>query len=357
MGPIKFPLVVFMIMLSIGLFAHVQTIPALLSISGRDSWLAIIATVVPVILWIFFLGKLIKLSAIISVSEWKENLSPLRYYLLVGPFVLYLLLSAYVTSKDITIWSHISYIPDISYTIIVIVFLFICFIGTQSGTQSLAILSGVLLPLVVALGIFVMTANIKNKNYELLFPMLEDGYMPILNGFIYTMLPLVELFILLIFPHVDKQSITIKKLFLIGGIILGLMLGPTMGAITEFGPTQASQYRYPAFEQWRILTIGNYFSHVDFFAIYQWLAGGVLRTSLYVLLASHLLTRKKQKKYTVFFSYSVLIIGCLYRIDQQTFYELVYTIFMPISLLVLTIQLIILFIFLTIQNHKKKLGG
>jgi hypothetical protein len=190
MGPIKFPLVVFMIMLSIGLFAHVQTIPALLSISGRDSWLAIIATVVPVILWIFFLGKLIKLSAIISVSEWKENLSPLRYYLLVGPFVLYLLLSAYVTSKDITIWSHISYIPDISYTVIVIVFLFICFIGTQSGTQSLAILSGVLLPLVVALGIFVMTANIKNKNYELLFPMLEDGYMPILNGFIYTMLPL-----------------------------------------------------------------------------------------------------------------------------------------------------------------------
>jgi heme exporter protein D len=165
----------------------------------------------------------------------------------------------------------------------------------------------------------------------------------------------VELFILLIFPHVDKQSITIKKLFLIGGIILGLMLGPTMGAITEFGPTQASQYRYPAFEQWRILTIGNYFSHVDFFAIYQWLAGGVLRTSLYVLLASHLLTRKKQKKYTVFFSYSVLIIGCLYRIDQQTFYELVYTIFMPISLLVLTIQLTILFIFLTIQNHKKKL--
>ncbi|KKI93069.1 hypothetical protein WQ54_06065 [Bacillus sp. SA1-12] len=355
MGPIKFLLLVFMIMLAIGLFAHVQTIPALLSVSGRDSWITIIVTVLPMILWLFILGKLVKLSGKISVTDWKENLSPFRYYLLVGPFVLYLIFSAFITSKDIVIWSHISYIPDIKYEIIVIVFLFICYLGTKSGTQSLAILSGILLPLVVVLGIFVMTVNVKNKQYELLFPIFEDGYMPILNGLIYTMLPLVELFIIMIIPHVDNKTMTTKKIFLIGGIIVGLMLGPTIGAITEFGPDQASIYRYPAFEQWRILTIGNYFSHVDFFAIYQWLAGGVLRTSLYVLIASYLLTRKKQKKYTVISIYLVLMIGCFYRIDQHTFYEFVYTFFMPASLLVLTIQLAILFVFLTLQNHKKKL--
>ncbi|MCM3161613.1 endospore germination permease [Metabacillus litoralis] len=355
MEPIKFPLLVYMVMLTTGLFAHVQAIPALLSVSGRDAWLTIISTALPMVLWLLLLRKLLKLIEIVSVTEWKQSLSAIRYYLLVGPFIVYLLLMAYVTTKDIVIWSHISYIPDINYAVIVIVFLFLCFIGTQSGIQSLAVLSGVLLPFVVVLGFFVMAANTKKKDYELLLPILENGYSPVLDGIIYSLLPLIELFIILFVPYVNKQKITLGKLFIIGGIILGLMMGPTIGAITEFGPMQASEFRYPAFEQWRILTIGNYFSHVDFFAIYQWLSGGVLRTSLYVLLASQLIARKGKNQYSVLICYLFLIALCLYRIDQQTFYEMLYVYFMPISLGVLILQLLILCAYLIIQSRKKQL--
>ena len=354
MGPIKFPLLVFMLMLTIGLFAHVQTIPALLSVTGRDAWLTIIITVLPMVIWLLALSKILKLTEKVNVKEWKRTLSPVKYYLLVSPFIVYLFLSAYITTKDIVMWSHISYIPDINYGIVVIAFLFLCFIGTRAGIQSLAILSGILLPLVSALGFFVMTANVKEKDYEQLLPIIEHGWTPVVQGLVYTFLPVMELFILIIIPCIDKQKIGKGKLFIVGGIIIGLMLGPTIGAIAEFGPLQASEFRYPAFEQWRILTIGNYFSHVDFFAIYQWLSGGVLRTSLYILLASQLLVKKEKGKYSIFICYLLLVIFCLYRIDQKTFYELLYLYFMPIALLILIIHITILFVYLHIKNRKKK---
>lgn len=355
MGPIKFPLLVFMLMLTIGLFAHVQTIPALLSVTGRDAWLTIIITIVPTVIWLFGLSKLLKLMEKTSVTEWKRTLSPVKYYLLVSPLIVYLFLSAYITTKDIVMWSHISYIPDINYSIIVVAFLFLCFIGTRSGVKSLAILSGILLPLVSALGFFVMTVNVKKKEYEQLLPLIENGWSPVFQGLIYTLLPIVELFILIIIPSIHKHKIGIGKLLIVGGIILGLMLGPTIGAIAEFGPLQASEFRYPAFEQWRILTIGNYFSHVDFFAIYQWLSGGVLRTSLYILLANQLLVRKEKGKYSVIIWYLCLVLFCLYRVDQNTFYELLYVYFMPIALGVLVIQITIIFVYLHIKNRKKKI--
>src|SRR5690606_9141105 len=55
--------------------------------------------------------------------------------------------------------------------------------------------------------------------------------------------------------------------------------------ITEFGVYEATKQRHPAFEQWKILSLGQFIQHLDFLSIYQWLAGSIIRItiSLYLL--------------------------------------------------------------------------
>lgn len=46
-----------------------------------------------------------------------------------------------------------------------------------------------------------------------------------------------------------------------------------MGAISAFGPNVAATLRFPPLEQWRLITLGNYITHLDFLAVFQLLAG------------------------------------------------------------------------------------
>ncbi|HEO8418525.1 GerAB/ArcD/ProY family transporter [Niallia sp. FSL W8-0635] len=124
------------------------------------------------------------------------------------------------------------------------------------------------------------------------------------------------------------------------------MLGPTLGAIVEFGPELASQYRYPAYEQWRLISIGKYISHTDFFAIYQWLAGGVIRISLFVLLTSLIFTKDEKNGKLLIFLYGILLIALLIPIDQTIFSEVVFRYFRPISFGLLIIQITSLSLFI-----------
>ncbi|QNK51496.1 hypothetical protein H7F28_25210 [Brevibacterium sp. PAMC23299] len=71
--------------------------------------------------------------------------------------------------------------------------------------------------------------------------------------------------------------------FLCLGLVF-LLLGPLTAALAEFGPNLAEVMRYPAYEQWRLLTIGKYIEHTDFFSIYQWLAGAYIRVSMALFL-------------------------------------------------------------------------
>ena len=79
-------------------------------------------------------------------------------------------------------------------------------------------------------------------------------------------------------------------------LLLGLTIGPLMGALTEFGPIEAATQRYPAFEEWRLAKIGRYFEHVDFLSIYQWLTGAFVRIGFLLFVTIELLGLAQQKK-------------------------------------------------------------
>lgn len=58
---------------------------------------------------------------------------------------------------------------------------------------------------------------------------------------------------------------SLRSLLWVGIVLVGLTLGPLMGAIAIFGPFEAARMRFPAYEEWRLVTFGHFLEHIDFF--------------------------------------------------------------------------------------------
>lgn len=354
---LRFISIVYVILLSVGLFAHVEIIPFLLTTAKRDSWISIIVTVIILPLWIYVLYKIVAIVNKRSITQLlTQHGSMLSYYLLLLPIAVYLLIDAFVTAKDIIYWSQLSYMEGFNSFTLAFVLLLFCLLCTEAGLFSIGLLSSILCPIVLFLGFFISFANMKKKHYELLFPLFTEGYLPMTKGLLYTSLPILELFIIIFLTPVLQKAVSRKQLFTVGLVIIGLMLGPTIGSIAEFGPEQASDYRYPAYEQWRLISIGRYFSHADFFAIFQWLSGGVIRISLFVFIAYRILTKGMAKVKVVRSIYGILFIACIYPFDQSPFSTIIYGYFRPLSFFLLTFQISILAIYI-VKNKQKWSGG
>ncbi|MDQ0226131.1 GerAB/ArcD/ProY family transporter [Metabacillus niabensis] len=344
--------IVYLVLLSVGLFAHVEIIPGILTVVKRDAWLSVVLAIIVLPVWIFVIYKILAIVHTDSLLiKLKNDTSSIQYYLLLLPIGLYMYISAFITAKDIIFWSQLTYMEDYNIFFLAFPLLLLCLICSQSGIFSIGIISTILCPIVLVLGFFISFANTNKKNYELLLPILEDGFIPVSKGLIYTVLPIIELFVIIFVTSIIKKRVTKKQLFVLGIVIVGLMLGPTIGAIVEFGPDLASKYRYPAYEQWRLISIGRYISHTDFFAIYQWLSGGVIRISLFVLLTSLIATKNKNNIKVLGLLYGLLFIAVLVPVDQNVFSEMVFIYFRPISLIVLLIQISVLAVFL--RKRKK----
>lgn len=352
---LRFVSIMYVILLSVGLFAHVEIMPGLLTIAKRDAWISILLTLIILPVWILLIYKIVSILNKRSIIHLlRDHGSSWVYYILLLPLAIYLLVNAFVTAKDIIYWSQLSYMQGFNSFTLAIVLLIFCLICTESGLFSMGILSSILCPLVIFLGFFISFANLKKKHYELLFPLFTDGYLPMTKGLFYTSLPILELFIIIFLAPVLQKAVTKKQLFSVGLIIIGLMLGPTIGAIVEFGPEQAAKYRYPAYEEWRLISIGRYFSHADFFAIYQWLSGGVIRISLFVFISSRILTKGIDKVKIVWGIYALLFLGCIYPFDQSPLTAFIQGYIRPISFFLLTIQISILAIYLWKNRQKWK---
>ncbi|WP_233443811.1 hypothetical protein [Halalkalibacterium halodurans] len=92
-------------------------------------------------------------------------------------------------------------------------------------------------------------------------------------------------------------------------LLMGLSLGPTIGSIAAFGPEVAAQMRFPAFEQWRLVVLGEHFSHVDFLAVFQLLSGVTIRIALFSFLLYDTLDFKSIHFKKLILSIYTLVLG------------------------------------------------
>ncbi|MCK6077920.1 GerAB/ArcD/ProY family transporter [Paenibacillus silvae] len=324
-GQITIWLSISIILLSAGLVCHVLSIPAILDAAGRDGWLSVLAAAP---LFMLFLAMMYIIMRRIHgqrlpdwiarefghVTAWIFRITAALLLFSLGTHTLY----------ETTNWTVSTYLPFTPTYVLAGAGALVAAWSAAKGIRSIAMTSSILLPLVIVLGYFVMSANMKYKDYSQLFPILENGWAPVMRGVIYSLAGLMEIWILMLFQHEIKSKFRWWHILLLGIFMISMAVGPTMGAIVEFGPEEAAKQRNSPFEQWKLVNIGKLFQHVDFLSIYQWLSGAFARVAISMYLITDLLNfRRPRKRYIAILCITLLMCALAiqwWRIDYVDYY-------------------------------------
>lgn len=359
-GKIGIGQAIMMIMLTVGISNHVTVIPLLLSKAGRDSWLSVLLAAIPFVMWACLLSFISRRLKGKSLQSWvRRHSSKFVSYLLLTPLIICLYLMAIVSLIDTQTWTTVNYLPRTPEWMTALALIIFCVFAAHGGIAPLGITAGVLLPVVAILGFFVAFGNIPKKDYSLLLPLFQHGVTPMLHGMVYVGGGFVELFILLLLQHHMREPLRTKHYLILVFIIIVLTLSPLTGAISEFGPIESTRQRFPAFEQWRLLTIGKDIENMEFFAIYQWLSGSFIRIALCLLLICELLQIRSVRKRWVLLG---ILGGSLIVITSLPFSDMAFVTFLsklyyPFFLLViLIVTLLLAGVALRRSNRKEDTG-
>ncbi|MEK8131309.1 endospore germination permease [Paenibacillus filicis] len=315
---------VMIIMTFVGLMNHVLIIPVMLDAARRDAWVSALVSVLPYMLWIAMLAYIVRSSGQKPMAAWIRSqggrASDLIIRILLGGYLLIVML---ITLKDTIFWAKDSYLPETPTVVLCLLLCLLCFFAARSGFMAIAVITGILLPIIVLLGFFVGIGNAPNKDYSFLFPIFEHGYIPMLQGCVPALAGFGELTLFLFIQHHVSTRVRFVHLALTGLILVGLTLGPVTGAIAEFGTNEAIKQRYPVFEQWKLLIIAHNIERLDFLSIYQWYAGAFVRisTSLCIFAEWTGMTRSTRRKDIGMLAVlSVLSVSALYPFTDNAFY-------------------------------------
>ncbi|MGG3466821.1 endospore germination permease [Neobacillus pocheonensis] len=351
-----------LLILSTGLLNHVLLIPNLLTAAGRDSWLCVIIAypIALLFLWpIFFIIKNSPDEGFFTMI--RNRLGRTVSIIFSIPVMVFLLASSYVTFRDLMIWLKAYFLADTPVFMINIILIVVCFFITLAGVKAMAISSGLLLPLVILFGFFIAITNTSLKDPSFLFPLLANGFSPLLKGLIYVFSGLLEIYIVVLLQPFSQEPVKFRQLFILLTILTGLIFGPLSASIMEFGPREAVNFRYPAYEQWRVLSIGRYISHLDFFALYQWLSGGLIRIGLFMYLLGTFITSKKKH-----YKLNPILVGILYlllfglmsiKVETYYFYGAIYDYFLPVCMIFFLIQILLSALILAVLKKRDEQHG
>ncbi|QJD83142.1 endospore germination permease [Cohnella herbarum] len=326
------------LMLMNGLTNHVIVNPMLLDAAGRDSWISVIAAGVLFVPWCLFLSVFMKRSGQSELRPWlAKQTHPIVAWILTIPLIIQLYLIGAMTIVHTSAWTVTNYLPSTPKIVLSIVLTVLCATFAHWGIRVIAVMSGILLPFVILLGIFAGVSNYPEKNFNMLKPYLEFGISPVINGMIYAGGGFVEIIVLIALQHHINAKVRPLHLLIYSSIMVYIMVGPLFGAITEFGPLEAAKQMVSPFEQWRLVRLGSYVEHVDFFSVYQWLAGACVRISLSIFLVIDLLPLRNshtKNSYIMLIALSYIVLSVV-PINEYTFYLWMYRFYFPISLVVL----------------------
>lgn len=327
----------FVLLLFIGISNHVLILPHLLGIAKRDAWICILIGYAILILWaVIFTLIFSKNKERVHLLTWlKLRTGNLISYVIMFLFLLYILVISFISLFDLIQTMHIYFLPMTSTWVIILPFLLLCIWAASAGLKTIVYTSAVVLPIVWMLGYFVAFTTMEEKDYSYLFPIFSDDEASLLNGIVVVLGGSVDLLVLFLMQHYFNKPITYVYLFILITFLISLILGPTMGSIASFGPSVAENMRFPAFEQWRLVTIGELISHVDSLAVFQLLSGVVIRVTLclfFIPEVFNIQSEKIKKTMIIVFAFC-LMMAANYQISDILVQKIIKEYFYKYSLL------------------------
>ncbi|CRK82678.1 GerAB/ArcD/ProY family transporter [Neobacillus massiliamazoniensis] len=313
-----------------GLNNHVFIISPLIQTAGRDAWLAVFVTLILILLWcllLFYIHRKVNGEHIFKwlrgyAGSWVSN-----FFVFI--IILYFTIMAAVTLKEMITFINITFLPETPLFFLTLLFGFLCWFLADTSLRTISIINAFLLFFIVIFGFFVAIGNFQFKNYSLLLPFLEHGYKPVMKSLIFQASGMVELILFIFLQHKTEDPFRFRHFAVTAILLTVLTLGPLIGAIVEFGPTEASKQRFPPYEEWGLLSLGNYVEHVDFLSVYQWLSGTFIRISLFVYVSKEIIPVEKSQRWLLISILVAIVIMALVPISDFKYSEILKFVILP----------------------------
>lgn len=343
-------------MTAVGLKNHVFVIPPLIQTAKKDSWLSVLLALAITLLWIFILMGIHKKLNKENITKWLfNNVNKGVVFVLIAALIIALILMSAATLRETVTWVNISLLPRTPRIVTALTLGIACLFMAKTNLKAICIINQYLLFFIVILGFFVATVNLQYKDYSLLTPVLEHGYVPIIKGAIFPLSGFVELFLILIIHDQIKENIRYRHFAITALLLTGLTIGPLTGAIIEFSVGEAEKIRFPAYEEWELVAIGQFIDHVFFFVIYQWLTGAFIRISFLLFFIREILSLSKRfTKLMLYVIFVIVEILTLYPISDFVFSELLFHVLLPFTAMFLIGYSILLYLTGVISSRKDR---
>lgn len=250
--------------------------------AGRDSWISILATIIPMILFSYIVGTLANrhpgktfveitctvlgkwlgtfISILVILFFLYDNSSSLRG------------LSEFFTSGITPRTPIVFYITSVTVLAVY---------SLRKGLEVTARTTLIILPIATVIGILGTLFTMKDKHFINLLPIMEFGPEPMLFG-TYILIALYgKIFILtMIFPFTSGKKRYIKYAIITFLILVAMNIGPTIGPITIFGTDMTLKLTFPTYQQLRDINLGQ-LPRLDMFGVILWGIGSYMKIALF----------------------------------------------------------------------------
>lgn len=308
------------------------------------------------IAWIWMILRIHKKTNKENLLKWlSQHVNKWVAYLLVGMLMISLIIMSVETLRETVTWVNISLLPQTPKIVTALLLGLVCLMMAFTNLKSICIINQYLLFFVVIFGFFVAIVNMQYKDYSLLLPVFEHGYAPILKGTIYPLSGFVELFLILFIQDKIKENLSFRQLAITLIILTVLTIGPLIGAIIEFSQGEAERLRFPAYEEWELVSIGHFIEHIFFFVIYQWLTGAFIRITMMFFFIKELLSQTmKNVKLPFFFIFIAVIVLTLYPMNDFQYSTLLFYWSIPITAVFFMGFTILFYLLVTFASRQER---
>lgn len=154
-----------------------------------------------------------------------------------------------------------------------ILFIGIVIMAVRLGIEVIGRTAEMFLPWIILFFLILTILISPQSNIEYVQPILENGINPIISATIPSFsFPYLELVIFLMITPYVKQRRKIKKAFLQGTLLGGIVIIITIFVcLLVLGPDQTGRILYPTYSLARMISIGGFFERVEAMLAFMWL--------------------------------------------------------------------------------------
>lgn len=265
--------------------------------AGSASWILVLFICIVASVLFFFVSSVYKKNE--SILEISENLGGKTFKIITGLLATVLILVK--TSGHIKLFIEsvqMVLLQNTQTEIIVIILGIALVIGAYSGIESLAIISGLFLPVVLTVLASFFVLLIPSIDINNLAPILGTGPKDIFLDGIKSLSLFADLFILNFLLPYCKDGDSLKKSGFRAIIVNGVIFLVFMLVYSSVFPYPiSSEYIIPIFQLTRIVEIGDFFGRLEAFFEFVWAISFLIYASINIWILSIIWKKTFDLKY------------------------------------------------------------